>query len=220
MKKKFIERKSFFFYGCIIVIGLLIATKIMWQPDRSKSQPSAFEAVWAKFSDLRIGATEQAAVDFSVVHNVMYHYACKNLDKFFEFYSPPYSSLSGRHAIQKARERTMPDVDCSTEVRVLGYSTPPVRFARFIAISTLPDKEAKQFADIVDAAGGVITSRERHLWKKLAFIEVSIGKHTLLTVWYHDGSDLCLTSFMGKQEVEELLQLRLLQRFAPSTLKN
>jgi len=205
MRETFAKYKRIF-CGCIIGVGVLVVAGTMWYASRSKSQPSVFEAVWSKSNDLRVGISEQAAVDFTVVQDVMRYYACEDFDKFFEYYLPPRGESAERiakHGIQKARKRTMPDVDCSTAVHVLGYSTPPVEFVRLtIALSPL-DTEVKRLVKLVDASG--VTQEERHLWKKFAFIEVSIGRYTLLTVWYHDNSRLWLINFMDKQEAEEYL---------------
>lgn len=210
-------KRRILFYGCAVLIGSVLIAWMVWQYSKDKIQLSAFETVWAKSNDLRIRASEQAVVDFNVVRTVMRYYACRDFDRFFDniFFTDARLESATRRATLRVRERKMPDVDCSTEIRVLGYSAPPVRFVRLIAMMNLPDEEAKQLANLIDMVEGEIHPREHEIWKKFAFVEVSIGQYILLTVWYYDGSRSWLTTFMERQDAEMYLQSSGAQRLAP-----
>lgn len=205
MKKVSCNRRTLLYGG--FFVSALVMGGIVWHAYTSKNCPSAFKDIWSRFDGPRLRPEEQARVEFDFVRTVMHYYACKDFDNFFKYYriSLTESGELKRRSIQRARDHSMPDVSCSTEIHVLGYSTPPVSFVRYMGIMLLPDKEAKQLADLVDAGGGTITSAERALWKKAAFIEVQVGNHVLLTMWYRDGSRWWLLSFMDRKEIEHYI---------------
>lgn len=191
----------------LMVIGLITLVLIIWQANRSKPPQSAFEVIWARLGEHRVRAVDQATIDFGVVHKVMKHYCCREFEEFFKYHKIMYG-LSPKHVssakrlIQRGRDHLLPDVDCSTEVRVLGYSNPNLGWARFMGIMLLPDRESYQLARLHDTYGYMITPAERAIWKKVAFIEVSIGNHILITIWYHDGTRFWLLSWQDREEVE------------------
>ncbi|MFN3690013.1 MAG: hypothetical protein ACK4UU_03710, partial [Fimbriimonadales bacterium] len=204
MQERIYKYKNLLFLG-LVVVGLIIAGGVIWQTSRSKPSPSALEAVWKRFDGPRVRSTDQAAVDFSVVQKVMKHYSCNEFEEFFKYYRIMYTSnhkliSSAKRGIQRGRAR-LSDIDCSTEVLVLGYSEPSLRWARFMGIMLLSDKDSYQLARLHDTYGDTITEAERALWEKIAFIEVRVGRYLLLTIWYHDGDRLWLLDFMDAEEV-------------------
>lgn len=201
MSKRFHGCKKLF-WGILVAMGLIVGGLILWQAINRKPLSSSFESVWMKLDGPRLRATKQAAIDFDTVYKVMKHYACKEFEQFFD-YKMSILGLSDleKRGIQRGRDRLL-DVDCMTGIRVNGYSEPQLRWARFIGITLLPDKEAEQLARLCDIYGDTISPEEEAIWKRVAFIEVLLGKHELLTVWYHDGTRLWLVSFMGREEVE------------------
>lgn len=207
MRKRLYHYRNLFFLGFIFV-GLIMAGNVIWQAGISRSSSSAFEVIWRKIDGPRVKSADQAVVDFGIVHKVMKHYACNEFEEFFNYYRIMYTSnhtwLSfAKHGIQRGRSR-LSDIDCSTEVLVLGYSEPSLRWARFMGITLLPEKEAYQLARLHDTYGDKITLEERTLWRKIAFIEVRVGKYLLLTIWYHDEGRLWLLTLMDAEEVKSI----------------
>ncbi|MFN4033769.1 MAG: hypothetical protein ACK4ME_09190 [Fimbriimonadales bacterium] len=205
MRGRFYNYRNLLFLG-FIVVGLIMAGGVIWQASRSKPSPSAFEAIWMRFDGPRVRSADQATVDFSIVQKVLKHYSCNEFEEFFKYYRIMYTSKhrfisSAKRGIQRGRAR-LSDIDCSTEVLVLGYSEPSLRWARFMGIILLPEKESHQLAHLHDTYRDKITQAERALWKKIAFIEVRVGRYLLLTIWYHDGTRLWLLDFMDAEEVK------------------
>lgn len=219
MRKRFHDYAKLF-WGIFATMWLIVGGLIFWQINNRRPLSSSFESVWARLGTPRIRAVDQATIDFATVYKVMKHYACREFEKFFEYKMSipnprPHGVQQGRgrlsdierRALQQGRNK-LSDVDCTSAVLVSGYSEPPLRWARFIGITLLPDKEAKQLAHLHDTYGDTISPEEKAIWKRVAFIVVLLGKHTLLTVWYHDGNRWWLVTFMDVEEVKQDLGIR------------